>query len=242
MLKNPNLSKYENLRFYDFFQNVLTILERAGEPTLLPHLTPLTEMVSLLAAGVELDRDNLLTANITAADKRRDNAVDGIRRLVSAYELHFEADKQEAATLLMRSFKKLGNIARLPYNDQSSAVRTLLRDWEEASHAAAVTTLGLQAWRTELKTAQIEFDNLFLTRVESEASKTALPIYKLRPDATKVYNNLAILLMAFAQMNPTAYAPIIELMNELIQKFNTAFLLGRTDDEEKKETSTDTAS
>lgn len=234
MVKKPNFSNYNSTRFHNFFKSTLDLLERANEPTLTPHLTPLIEMVNALDEGYKLDRDNLLTANIVAADKRRDNATDGIRRVVSGYELHFEAEKRAAAALLMRNFKKHGNIARLPYHSQSSALSSMLNSWQEATHAAAIAMLGLEVWRNELQAAQAEFNDLYLTRIEDEAAKTAVPIYKLRPDAVKVYNNLEVVLKAFAQINPAVFAPIISLLDELIQKFNTAVLMGKSEDEDTK--------
>ena len=228
MIKTPMLSKYDNTQFCAFFLSVLKVLENHNDINLTAHLLPLENTVKALSRGQSIERDNLITAAIKAADTRRDHAFLGIKKTVEGHLTHFETEKRDAAKLLSRNFKKFGNITRLPYNNASSSFNSLLRDWQTPDLTAALAVLGLSQWREELKAAQAQFADLYLDRIESESLKTAPPITKLRPDAVRVYHNLATLLTAFAQITPHVYEPMINELNQIIQEANRQVKMNKT--------------
>jgi hypothetical protein len=219
-LKTPTFKSYDSARFYAFYKNLLELLERINEPTLADHVAPLQAMRTLLDEGYKLDQSNLLTAAIKNSDVRRDDAAIGIRKCVEGHAVHFNAAKRAAAELLLRNINKYGNVARLPYAEESAAVDSMLKDWDTPELNAALITLGIADWRTELKQAQESFDNLYLDRVQSEALKTALPISKLRPDAIKTYQTFTLILSAFEKITPATYTPIVNQINELVKKYD----------------------
>ena len=238
MINAPIFYKYDSHRFYGFFYDLLNLLERINDAGLAAHLQPLTDMMAALDAGHRLDKDNLLTKAIKETDEKRDNALVGIRKMAEAQTTHYNPQQVAAAELLLRNFKKYGNVIRLPYSEQSAAVNSMLNDWAVGDLNAALQTLGLTAWRDYLKTTQQQFDNIYLDRVQAEAAQTAVPISKLRPDAMKVYQDFAMLLTVFAKMTPATYLPIVEQVNELIQKYNTPVVA--TNDKKTENTETNT--
>jgi hypothetical protein len=220
MLKQASIYKYDSARLYAFYKNLLELLERINKPTLTDHVAPLQAMHTLLDDGYKLDQSNQLTAAIKSSDERRDEAAVGIKKCVEGFVLHFNASKRAAAELLLRNINKYGNVSRLPYAEESAAVDSMLKDWDTPELNAALITLGIGDWRTELKQAQESFDNLYLDRVQSEALKTALPISKLRPDAIKTYQTFALILSAFEKITPATYTPIVNQLNELVKKYD----------------------
>jgi hypothetical protein len=220
MIKTPILSRYNSTEFYAFFVHTLKVLENYNDINLAQHLTPLRDMVEMLNASVRMESGNLITPKIRAAIKRRDDAFLGIRRTVKGYSTHFEVAKRQAAELLMRSFERYAKANRLPYNEAAAEIAAILRDWATPDFSAALTLLQLSEWRNELHAAQANFTALYLDRVEAEGTKTALPLHKLRPDAMRVYHDLATLLTAFAHISPLVYTPLIRELNQIIQEAN----------------------
>jgi hypothetical protein len=237
MLKSPLFQKYDNTRFYGFFTDLLKLLDRINDEGLKTHLQPLRDTTKALDAGYKLDRDNLLTIAVKETDKKRDRALSGIYKTIEAQSFHYEDARVAAAALIERNLKKYGNVTRIAYPEESAAVNSMLADWEAAELKTAFEILNLTDWVNYLQTTQKEFDEIYLDRVQSEAAQTAIPISKLRPDATKVFQNFAMLLTVFAQITPATYLPIVEQVNELIQKYNTIAVTTKGSNTEDTETS-----
>jgi hypothetical protein len=232
MIKQPKFGKLNNDAIFGFYTDVVKAIERHTDENLTPYTEPIQAMYLQLDAGYKLGRMNEITAEIKALDEQRDRALVGIRKVLEGYELYYQANKAEAAARLLYSLNKYGNITRLTYSEQSGALTSLLNEWKETTLKDNLELLGLKDWVEDLRLTQDKFALRYLDRAEDEATKKAVPISKLIPDAVKLYQEFALMLTAFAKINPTTFTPLANLLDELGKKYNEAL---RSETPKKKE-------
>jgi hypothetical protein len=188
-----------------------------------------TQVNNLIGATTPLDelfmieRGNLLTADLEALDTRRDAAITGLRLAATAFTYHFDATISNAATVIASGIDKHGtSLARLNYIAETEVIESLVADCTtNAEMTTAIATLQLQAWVAELDAANKAFNQLYISRTSSYASKPQGSLTELRVTTTAAYSALAAHITAHNTLNPSdGYTKLIAELNSLTDQYN----------------------
>lgn len=172
----------------------------------------------------KLNPGSAITLELIDLDDRRDNCVMGIHQVLEGYSHYFEAVLRTAAQNLLNNMNKYGSsIYDLNYQAETRTITNMLNEWTTSSTlAAAVTTLNLGAWTTELKTANNLFNERYLQRVDEKASAPQINSFQARKKAIASYRQLIQQIEARATLaEDQTYNSLINSLNALIDKYNT---------------------
>jgi len=238
-----NTLNYQSLRNDEFIQllsDVLTKCEQNDPDALNIRI----QFDALKAGSLKLENSYLnirgseLTDNILTIDNVRDSGITGITFLAKGYMHHYNPDFVDAGKRLLNHIKKYGtnanSIAAMNYQAETTALKDLI-DYvkNDTKLNAAVTLLGLTDWFTNLDENNIEFNRLYLLRIDEEADKTKSDLRELRKESLKQYRDLTDHLAANALINPSAlYDTTINRINEIIDKYNNIRRKGKSEDDE----------
>ena len=162
-----------------------------------------------------------ITADIQAADQRRDQLFGGMVDANRAALRHFRPEVQEAARRVKIVLYTYGNLARKPLNEQTSGVYNLLQDLN-GKYAADAITAGLKEWMDELQAANEAFDRLMKDRYEESALKTDLVLKQVRQQADEHYRIIIERINALVTVEGAeGYAEFIRYHNTIITKYAT---------------------
>ena len=175
---------------------------------------------------VKLDK-SVLTAEMEAADKKRDSLQSAILDQIRTFEKHFEADKQTAARHLVPLVNKYKNTTRLSFNDQTGMTENFIQAAESDTMKADFTTLGLTAWIAELKKANAECATLSnARRIESGQRNTPQKSEETRPAFDAAYEALVESLNALALVNgDSKYLYLFTWWNAMIDEYRVSVSL-----------------
>lgn len=221
MIKTANFYKYLNDRFVNFFQSIVDMFDK-NDPNLSNVLSKVEKRTDELKAAYEFERRNELTDNVENLDDRRSKDLRGIKFILRGFSLHYENEKIEAAKRLLQSMNDIDkNIDRLPYVEETSAVRQLVTIWKSnGDYTNWVDTLMLENWLEHLSTINEDFHITYLERINSEAAKNIIPVSRLRESSIEDYTIFAQFLTAYATIDPAKYLPMVKQLNELIDQYN----------------------
>jgi hypothetical protein len=226
MLETAFSQKYRNSEFIKYMDNVTQLINRRNATGLpiKPQTEALQSLTTEMGTLFKQEQGTLITKEIEALDKRRDDAFTGLRSTINGYRYHFIPQQAKAAAVLYKSIDKLGkNIARLNYQAETATLEKLVHDWEtDTELVAAIAELGLEDWMRELKTANDEFNQRYLDRTSEYASlnkQQRLP--ELRARILEAYRTLIDHITAHATLTPSeVYSEIIGDLNALTQQYN----------------------
>ncbi len=233
MINNTAFSRFRVAEFTQLLANTLKIIE-SNDPNAL-KITAQT--AALITAAANLDEEykkqksSSITAKLVELDERRDNAVTGILRVVSGFELHYESLKRDAARRIGLVVNKYGTgMARLRYQQETGEIRSMLGDLKDPAVAIAVSELGLDAWLEELKEANQEFDAAYVQRSQEMAGDSS-QVIALRATAQEKWDALTAHLTAHATLTPSpSYTKTLAELNSLIDDYKNA-AISRSGDE-----------
>ena len=217
-MKIKNLT---NGDFVAFMSDVVTLYNRVSHPTLDPYVIALTNAVVNLNAAYRQEQWSELTESVQELNERRDDAIRGIKTIAKGYLFHADPTVRGAADLLLRSMNKYGKrINKLNQRKKSATIKALLNEWtNDVMLADAINLLHLQDWQQELSTANTTFRTVFLDRVQDDADKNIPSVTRQRTPVTEVYRTLKRQTLAYAQINPVTYTPLVNNLEELIVKY-----------------------
>jgi len=165
-----------------------------------------------------------LTAEIQAADKRRDRLFRVMIDSNKATLVHFDDEVQAAAKRLKIVFDTYGNLAQKPLNEASADIYNLLQDLN-LKYTADIEKAGLTAWVRELGSANATFSNLIDNRYEETAMRTDLVLKECRQNVDEVYLAIVDRINAYVVIEgDTKYAEFIRNFNAVIEKYNEALM------------------
>lgn len=222
MLPTVRITKLSNGEFVAFITDVVALFNRTPQATLTPFLTPLADALTDLDKAYKIEQGNLLTKDIQALDKRRDEAIKGIRKVAGGFLHHFDEATRTAAELIIRSMNKYDKrIDKLNYQEETATVTSLLNDWiNDTTLSDAITALNFQTWQQELAAANTAFGNTYLDRVEDNAIRELVPVSKQREGVTDLYKNLERKTTAYAEIDEATYGVLVKGLSRLIDKYN----------------------
>ena len=232
IIDSISLSQLRNGEFINYITDLIAILRKheIKSPFLKAQADKFEPEVDLLNKVFAPERGSKLSFDIELADYRRDEAISGIKQVVSAYTRHFDANTKAAAEALLRGINKYGsNLATQNYMQETTSLSSLSDDFEtNADLKAALILLGLGAWAGELKTANVNFNSLYLKRTEENSLKPELTVKTQRGIVKDKYDVLADYISAYQKINPSDDLLIaIREVNSHISQYNR-LLAGRT--------------
>ncbi len=225
MFNAPKLTRFGNDEHIQFNKDILYVCEQSNPDTL-----NIRSQFDALKAGTEQletaylqTQGSELTKKIQAEDEKRDNLILGIEKISDGNTFHYIIEHAEAAERILSHIHKYGSsIARMNYQAETTALTDLI-DFakNDTKLQAAVTLLGLTEWFTKLEESNIEFNRLYMMRVDEEAGKPKINLKELRAESISQYRELTKHLSAHALLSPSElYESTINKFNELIDKYN----------------------
>jgi hypothetical protein len=223
MLTTAKLKSYRIAELLEFLAGTIEIIDRSELTVLDSAKSDLIEAYKTLDDSFKVSQGSRITETVQTLDARRDDAIMGVAQLVKAFTYHFRPELAAAAKLMQKEINKYGvNIAKLNYQAQTAAIKSLLQDFEnDGELRAAVSILQLTEWLTELKTANDAFATAYINRVADVVDKKVPPVSDLRPAAHAAFDKLKQHLQANTVLNPSkTLNTVVAQLNELIQKYN----------------------
>jgi KaiC/GvpD/RAD55 family RecA-like ATPase len=143
--------------------------------------------------------------------------------LLETHEYHYADTMQKAARSLLYNLNSFGtNIPRMNYQAETAVIDSMLADWStETDLTAAISTIGMSDWVTELTAANAAFNDRFLARVAESAANPSMSFTTMRDESINVYSVLIAHVEAHATLGTdTAHQTIIDQVSELASQYN----------------------
>lgn len=225
MITSPKLSNYRNASLISFLNNVVSACNDYDKEALKinTEVAKIATDVQSLEALYSLAKKSANSESIESLDARRDAATLSIQGIAECYSKHYEQDYRDAAKVILNTFSKYGKgIARQAYRDQTATLQRLVNDFEnDVTVSTALSKLHLTAWGQELKTANVEFEEVFKLRNKELTSQPDQNVKDVRNTATENYRRLIDVLKAFNTINPNGdYDKLLKEINGYVLKFN----------------------
>lgn len=180
--------------------------------------------VMLLADVVNESRISQETEEAAKHETNRDNlAIYITTRISRAQTLPLEVER-EAGKALYKVVKPYIGVSRLPVAQETEQIKGMLIDLRKAEFAPHVTTLGLDAYLTEIEKENNAYAALTSKRTQSRASNKKETGAELRKRLNEQYDDLVMLAQSYSVVQPSDNAKtFINNLNQLISETVTAY-------------------
>lgn len=157
-------------------------------------------------------------------EKNRDNlAIYITTRISRAGTLPLEAER-DAGKYLYKVIKPYIGMARLPVAQESAQIQGLLLDLRKQENLIYVTTLGLEAYLSELEKENNAYISLTTQRTQNRAANQKENGTTLRTRIDEYYDDLVMLAQSFSIAVPSIKATsFVNNLNQLITETATAY-------------------
>ncbi|MBJ7428369.1 MAG: hypothetical protein JHD28_05350 [Bacteroidia bacterium] len=223
----PKLNRYRNSEFIQYLRDTVTIFKAFDLKALKleAHVSSIESNIADLDKVFVIASKNGNTDALETADVRRDDAVIGIRTVAVGYERSHQENIRTAAKTILALMDKFGTgIAAFGHIAETNAITSIVKELETVPEAAdAVTTLNLLDWITELKEANITFNDIFIARNKDIADQPDQNLKELRTPAMASYNNLINKTEAYFSIteNPP-YKDLLNQIDTIVLKYNAS--------------------
>lgn len=223
----PKLTRYRNSEFIQYLRDTLTIFKGFDLKTLKLdiYIGPIEASIAALDEVFVIASKNGNTEALEAADARRDDAVIGIRTVALGFERHHLENIRIAAKTILNLMDKYGTgIAAFGHIAETNAITSIIQEFETVPQATnAASTLNISNWITELKDANITFNDIFIARNKDLAEKPDQNLKELRTPAMASYNNLINKTEAYQSITDNAeYKNILSQIDTIVLKYNAS--------------------
>lgn len=168
--------------------------------------------------AVDFIRKSATTEQLETADYERDLVFRGLADSVKTGQQHFKPEVRKAADKLAVMLDHYGNVARMPYDQETGALTTLLVKLT-TQHSAEINIVGVSEWIGELSAKNKAFSKLMASRTTESANKTKLRMTPIRLKVDDAYTILIKRVNALAIVNgEAAYKDFINELNDLINR------------------------
>ena len=163
------------------------------------------------------------TEDIETLDTERDKALSAFNAALKSMQSSPNAQKQQAARLLMFIREKYTLDPSDEYMKETTAIAQMIQEMEENLQAEqALTTTGLDDWLQDLKAKNEAFLAKMNERTEAQAGQQKGIVREKRLLAEAAYKNVVKLLNAAAIMEIPAdldYNPVIDRLNAEVEHY-----------------------
>ena len=216
-----DLHSMQNLEFSQFCIEISKLImlytaSRLGIVNLEPAFQSALEQ---LAKALQAEKGSVYTKTITQSDAFRDQLEHGFFLFVESCLYHYDPAVQTAGEHIQRIIDKYGDLRRLPYNKESSAITN--RNAELLNnYAADVVTAGATEWLNRDNAANDEFIAHFGERANEEAARLVSNVRDSRNLTEDAYNAIVEQVNALALINGDAdYAEFIDKVNYYVDYY-----------------------
>jgi hypothetical protein len=188
LLRIP-LHNLKNNTHLELLKEMLSVLLQINVPVpakLLAKIDELSKLVAEEDAVLVLVHKYETTEDIAALDTERDSLYRGMTDVQRSARRDFDPVVKAAAKRLQPVFDAAGNVVRLPYEDETTALDKLLLELD--ARPADVATVGLTRWTNELRRINDALRALFAARFSEEAQRSHVKLQNVRRqvDATNL--------------------------------------------------------
>ncbi|MDR2127421.1 MAG: DUF6261 family protein [Prevotellaceae bacterium] len=216
-----DLSKLKNETHVEFNESIKRLFIKFN-----PQTVGIDALYNLYSAALDKELDSLdfirkseITSIISEQDRVRDNIYGGLVDSLKGATRHFDPAYSAAATLLLDVFKHYGNIPRKTLDDETAAIKDLLRELQQPALAAALETLGFTNWVDKLAAENAAFEQLMMQRYEQTADKTQYRMKDTRKETDKYYHAIVSQIENMVLVGNAAVDALIREMNTVISRF-----------------------
>jgi hypothetical protein len=233
IISGIHLPSLRNSEFSQFSSDVLELVKR-NDPAALKAEEAYNAFKAEndnLTNLLNPEKGSMLTAQIEAADDRRDEVVTGINFVVLGYTHHYDPITRNHAVVLQRNLSQYGggSLARENYQSESAGISSMLADWDSKPElAAALTALNLDGWKDELALANKAFNDLYMNRNEEVTAVNPVSVRAQRVLMGEQYFDLRDLIASYHTIFKGAapYGATVNQLNGIIDKYSL-LLAGR---------------
>lgn len=162
---------------------------------------------------------NSFTESRSEADQQRDHTFRGMVETNKAALNHFDPAKVAAAKRLKILFDTYGNVARLPLQEETSAIYNLLQELDN-KYAPDVDAVGLSDWAEQLRNDNNAYEALMKESYEEDAAKTELRMKEVRAAMDKVFRQIIERMEALMLIEgESAYSEFVRRLNVQLEKY-----------------------
>lgn len=226
MISTIKLSALRNNEYTQFMQNILSAISRF-DPTVLQVKPDYDALLAELTGTKQVlneDTGSATTDELVALDTRRDNAFSGALAMINANTYSTDTGTKTAAILLANHLENFGPaLIKESYPAETSKLQKILLDWDtKPDLKAAVTTLNLGGWKTELEAANTAFDTRYVDRSVATGTSKSDRVYQKRPAITLLYDELMLQLDSWYNVKKKAdpWATAVAAVNGVIKDYN----------------------
>lgn len=225
MINSANIHNYRIGESVQFLKYVLDLVERHdNKPQGIPEKTNNLRAVHTdYEAAYKNELRNKLTKQVEQLDNRRDYAELCLKNVAEGFMYHHRPEIKEAATKIVDTIAKYGdNIARLNYQEETPTLRRLVSEITSTPELMdAVNKLQLQETLQEIETANNEFENIYILRLQQNAAVTSKSAMELKKDAIAAYYDLVKIIEAHILiLGIEPFKTLVAELNQLIESYN----------------------
>lgn len=205
----------------------LIILQTAIKLGIVNLLTGYETALSAEEAAMQVELGSAYTKTITESDAYRDQLEHGLELLIESGQYHYNLDVQESARKAKRIWDQYGDLRKLAYNEESSAIANRNKEFKN-NYASDIAAIGATEWLNKVDEANSEFINHFGSRANEEATRISGDVRAARNLVDPAYNTIVTHINALTVVNgETNYAEFIDQVNYYIGYYKNAMAARR---------------
>ena len=197
----------------------------AAETTLSTNASAKKAMEALAAALKEEDRclvisrRNLITDDIRAADKTRDDIFRSLRKAINGFTDAPVPDVAKAGKVLKQCVADYAINPAMQLDRETGLLHNFIADLE-TKHAAEVAKLGLTLFVAPLKEANAKVEQFIVNRTTAQSAVAAGELRAARLATDAAYRHLVKFVNALAMVSGTGdYDALAKFLNEHIDRY-----------------------
>ena len=197
----------------------------AAETTLSTNASAKKAMEALAAALKEEDRclvisrRNLITDDIRAADKTRDDIFRSLRKAINGFTDAPVPDVAKAGKVLKQCVADYAINPAMQLDRETGLLHNFIADLE-TKHAAEVAKLGLTLYVAPLKEANAKVEQFIVGRTTAQSAIIAGELRQARLATDAAYRHLVKFVNALAMVSGTTdYDALAKFLNEHIDRY-----------------------
>ena len=225
-IENFALTKLANASHLQFMADVDVVLSAVGfNGEIATEYSSFKTALSIEAESQKTEDGSAITKLIADADSLRDDRYDGFYFLVKGNTNHFDSEVAESARRIIRILDQFGNPTKLPYNNETSVLNSIIASLE-TTLSADIIQIGLSPWVANIKQLNTDFAKLFNDRRDEYAGRVIPAMKETRVLTDAAYKKMVERINALTIVHGEAtYMDAIYKLNETITYFRNTLAI-----------------
>ena len=183
------------------------------------ELTALQTALKAEDDALALSKANLLSKEIKAIDAERDKHYKALRKAITFFLNHPDAELVKAAARLERLLKDYNIDPKMQLDRETGLLHNFIADLE-TKYAAQVTKLGLTLFVAPLKEANAKVEQFIVDRTTAQSAVAAGELRQARLATDAAYRHLVKFVNALTMVSGTTdYDALAKFLNEHIDRY-----------------------